>query len=87
MRLDFRPWYYVIRLIQFTVFPRTNGDSYNFCSRQAFPAKKPLKNVKKPFPQAQARHKQLLPVFRKSLRDDKSVFLKPPEFPQFGWRW
>jgi hypothetical protein len=33
-------------------FPRTNGDSYNFCSRQAFPAKKPVKIVKKPYPQA-----------------------------------
>ncbi|MEF0938741.1 hypothetical protein [Rhizobium sp. BR 362] len=75
---------YVIRLTQFTVFPRTNGDSYNFCSRQAFPAKKPVKIVKKPYPQAQHAQKQLLPVFRKSPRDDKGRSMKPPAFPQLA---
>ncbi|ENN87860.1 hypothetical protein RHSP_48159 [Rhizobium freirei PRF 81] len=34
-------------------FPKSNGDSQNFSSRQAFPAKKPVKYAKKPYPQAQ----------------------------------
>ncbi|WP_145316595.1 MULTISPECIES: hypothetical protein [Rhizobium] len=33
-------------------FPKSNGDSQNFSSRQAFPAKKPVKCAKKPYPQA-----------------------------------
>jgi hypothetical protein len=38
-------------LTQFTAF-KSNGDSHNFGSRQAFPQKKPPKTWKKPYPQA-----------------------------------
>ncbi|APO75470.1 hypothetical protein AM571_CH02664 [Rhizobium etli 8C-3] len=34
---------------------KSNGDSHNFRSRQAFPQKKPSKTRKKPYPQARNR--------------------------------
>jgi hypothetical protein len=62
---------YLARLTRsFTVFPKTNGDSHNFSSRQAFTAKKPEKGDKKPFPQAVIAAR-MFPSFRKSPRKDK----------------